>query len=189
MQKININLQIAVEDNDAIPSLEDMQTWAKAAFDHVGFVKDCSFSARFVTNDEIQTLNREYRQMDKPTNILSFPYEEPEELADLPPEVLAELNASNHGDEEAEADDNVDCADTDSTYLGDLVISMAVLKKEALEQQKTLTEHAAHLIIHGCLHLLGYDHISDEEAQEMEGIEIKVLEKLGYSNPYDADQE
>lgn len=187
MQKINIDLQIAVDDNDAIPALEDMQTWAKAAFDYVGFDKDCSFAARFVTNDEIQTLNREYRQMDKPTNILSFPYEEPEELADLPPEVLAELNATNDGD--AADADGADEATGDDTYLGDLVISMAVLKKEAQEQDKSLTEHAAHLIIHGCLHLLGYDHITDEEAEEMEGIEIKVLEKLGYANPYAADQE
>ena len=70
-------------------------------------------------------------------------------------------------------------------YLGDLVIAMAVVRKEANEQDKTLTEHCAHLIVHGCLHLLGYDHITDEEAQEMEGLEIKVLEQLGYPNPYE----
>lgn len=179
MQQINIDLQIAVEDTALIPALEDMQKWARAAFDYVGFAKDCAFSARFVTNDEIQTLNRKYRQMDKPTNILSFPYEEPEELATLPEEVLAELNATA----EEEGDENM------GTYLGDLVISMAVLTKEAQEQDKSLTEHAAHLIIHGCLHLLGYDHITDEEAEEMEGIEIKVLEKLGYANPYAADED
>ena len=165
MQQINIDLQIAVEDTALIPALEDMQKWARAAFDYVGFAKDCAFSARFVTNDEIQTLNREYRQMDKPTT--------------LPEEVLAELKATA----QEEGDENM------GTYLGDLVISMAVLTKEAQEQDKSLTEHAAHLIIHGCLHLLGYDHITDEEAEEMEGIEIKVLEKLGYANPYAADED
>ena len=73
----------------------------------------------------------------------------------------------------------------EGVYLGDLVIAMAVVRKEANEQDKTLTEHCAHLIVHGCLHLLGYDHITDEEAQEMEGLEIKVLEQLGYPNPYE----
>ena len=74
------------------------------------------------------------------------------------------------------------------TYLGDLVIAMDVLKREAQEQHKSLEEHAAHLIIHGCLHLLGYDHIEEQEAQEMEGIEIKVLERLGFNNPYADDE-
>lgn len=180
MQKINIDLQIAVEDTQDIPKLEDMQKWAQAAFDTVGYKKDCTFSARFVTNEEIHELNNTYRHVDKPTNILSFPFEEPEELAGLPPEVLAELQAQDEAEQEADGADE----GSEGEFLGDLVIAMAVLRKEAQEQQKSLNEHAAHLIIHGCLHLLGYDHIEDDEAEEMEGIEIEVLKKLGYENPY-----
>ena len=70
-------------------------------------------------------------------------------------------------------------------FLGDLVVCREVLVREAQEQQKTLEEHFCHLIIHGCLHLIGYDHIEDDEAEEMEGLEIKALAKLGYKNPYE----
>lgn len=165
---IEIERQVVLADENemiGIPSSEEMLLWAEAAFKAANFDKDCALTARFVSNDEIQELNRTYRQKDKPTNILSFPYEMPD---DLPPEVIA-----------AEEEEN-------GVYLGDLVIAMAVVRKEANEQDKTLTEHCAHLIVHGCLHLLGYDHITDEEAQEMEGLEIKVLEDLGYPNPYEA---
>ncbi|TWX68044.1 rRNA maturation RNase YbeY [Colwellia demingiae] len=68
--------------------------------------------------------------------------------------------------------------------LGDLIICIEVMKQEAQEQKKALFEHWAHLVIHGCLHLVGFDHISDTEALEMESIEITILEKLGISNPY-----
>lgn len=163
---IQIDRQIAL-DNDQdisdIPSSEQMNQWAQTALKLADFHKDCSFTARFVTNDEIQELNNSYRHKDMPTNILSFPYEMP---TDLPPEALEYANENG-------------------VYLGDLVIAMDVVRKEAVQQQKTLMEHCAHLIVHGCLHLLGYDHIKDDEAQIMEGLEIKVLEQLGYCNPYE----
>lgn len=177
MQNIVIDLQVEVADNTHIPSIDQMTLWARSAFEHVHYDQDCSFSACFVSNEEIQELNNNYRHLNKPTNILSFPYEEPEELSALDPELKAELDSSS---EHAEVDMG--------TYLGDLVIAMEVLKKEAQEQNKSLEEHAAHLIIHGCLHLLGYDHIQEQEAKEMEGIEIAVLQKLGYANPYAADE-
>lgn len=163
---IQIDRQIALDDTQDtsdIPTSEQMNQWAQAALSLADFNQDCAFTARFVTNDEIQDLNNSYRHKDMPTNILSFPYEMP---TDLPPEALADANE-------------------DGVYLGDLVIAMDVVRKEALEQQKTLTEHCTHLIVHGCLHLLGYDHIEDDEAQVMEGLEIKVLAKLGYRNPYE----
>jgi probable rRNA maturation factor len=68
--------------------------------------------------------------------------------------------------------------------LGDIVICAAVVKREAAEQQKSVESHWAHMIIHGCLHLLGYDHISDYDANIMENLEIDILHSLGYSNPY-----
>lgn len=165
--RIEIERQVVLADENemiGIPSNEEMLLWAEAAFRAANFDKDCALTARFVSNEEIQELNKNYRQKDKPTNILSFPYEMPEEL---PPEVLQEQEAEN------------------GVYLGDLVIAMAVVRSEAHDQDKTLTEHCAHLIVHGCLHLLGYDHITDEQAQEMEGLEIKVLTDLGYPNPYE----
>lgn len=167
--QINIDAQILVEDVIGIPSLEEMNAWAQAAFDTVGYKKDCALTVRFVTNDEIQELNREYRDKDKPTNILSFPFNETD-LSDLPLEAQAELQGELGGE-----------------FLGDLVIATEVVRKEAHEQKKTLTEHYAHLLIHGCLHLLGFDHIEDDEAEEMEGHEIVALEKLGYPNPYEVD--
>lgn len=72
----------------------------------------------------------------------------------------------------------------ENDYLGDLVICADVVAREAREQQKPLLAHWAHLTIHGILHLQGYDHESDEQAQEMEGLEIKILKRLGYPDPY-----
>jgi probable rRNA maturation factor len=68
--------------------------------------------------------------------------------------------------------------------LGDIVLCASVVQTEATEQQKSLEAHWAHLIIHGVLHLLGYDHINDEEAQQMENLEVHILQQLGYPNPY-----
>ena len=68
--------------------------------------------------------------------------------------------------------------------LGDLVLCVPVVEREAAEQEKTINDHWAHLIVHGCLHLLGYDHIEDDEAELMESLEIKILHKLDINNPY-----
>lgn len=76
----------------------------------------------------------------------------------------------------------------DIPLLGDLVICVPVVEREAVEQGKTLDAHWAHLVIHGCLHLLGYDHIDDEEAEEMEGLERILLAELGHPDPYAGDE-
>lgn len=111
---------------------------------------------RVVGESESQELNRDYRGKDYPTNVLSFPY-------DAPPIPL----------EEGETE-----------YLGDLAICLPVMEREAAEQGKTLTQHWAHLLIHGLLHLQGYDHITDEEAEEMEALETQILGSLGFPDPY-----
>ncbi len=76
----------------------------------------------------------------------------------------------------------------DIPLLGDIVICVPVVEREAAEQAKSLQAHWAHLVIHGCLHLLGYDHLEDEEAAEMEGLERDLLAELGHPDPYAADE-
>ncbi|MGN1280599.1 MAG: rRNA maturation RNase YbeY [Succinivibrio sp.] len=152
---VDIDLQIATdEDGDNYPSLEKMTLWAQTALQTGGRDKDSEITVRLVSSEEIHDLNRTYRHVDRPTNILSFPFEMPEGIEELP-------------------------------FIGDLVICKEVLEKECHEQQKTLEEHFCHLIIHGCLHLIGYDHIEDDEALIMEGLEIKALLELGFKNPYE----
>jgi probable rRNA maturation factor len=110
---------------------------------------------RFVDAEEGRTLNREYRAKDYATNVLTFAYNEGgEELPD------------------------------DAPTQADIILCTDVLEREAAEQQKTVEEHAAHLIVHGVLHAQGYDHMDDEEATEMEGIETEILAGLGYADPY-----
>ena len=116
-----------------------------------------------LTNDEgIRALNKTYRHQDKATNILSFPQLEDED------DFLKALAAQK------------------PLVLGDLVLAYETFKKEALEQNKSFHDHLAHLFVHGTLHLFGYDHIDEEEAQEMEELEIDILEDLSISNPYTA---
>ncbi len=117
---------------------------------------DAGVVLRIVDHAESQTLNRAYRAKDYPTNVLSFPY-------DPPPIPL----------DEGELD-----------YLGDLIMCAPVVLQEAQAQGKTLKQHWAHLLIHGLLHLQDYDHITDTEAEEMEALEIQLLAKLGFPNPY-----
>jgi len=124
---------------------------------HLDVKQDCEIGIACVDLDQSHQLNLEYRRKDKPTNVLSFPSEIPEEI--LP--MLA------------------------ARPLGDLVICIPVVLQEAAEQHKVPVEHFTHMLVHGTLHLLGYDHeISDEDADEMEALEIEILAKLGVNNPY-----
>ncbi|MDF7667352.1 rRNA maturation RNase YbeY [Orbaceae bacterium ESL0727] len=148
--QIILDLQIACKETDQLPSEEQITQWLNLIL--LQFVDKAEITIRIVDADEIQQLNRTYRHKDKPTNVLSFPFESPIEI-DVP-------------------------------LLGDLVICKQVVAAEALEQHKSLTSHWAHMIVHGCLHLLGYDHILDEEAEEMENIEIDIMRQLGFANPY-----
>ena len=121
------------------------------------YQKNAELTVRFVDPKEIQYLNHTYRQMDKPTNVLAFP-------SNLPKEIQLEC-----------------------PLLGDVIICPQILLKESNELNKTLDAHWSLILIHGILHLLGYDHIKDDDAAIMQAIEIKLLAELGYSNPYDAE--
>lgn len=147
---VSLDLQIASEASD-IPQLAEFEQWVALALS--GRKDIAELTIRIVDNDESQALNREYRQKDKPTNVLSFPAEVPD-FVDLP-------------------------------LLGDLVICAPVVFKEAIEQHKVASAHWAHMVIHGVLHLLGYDHIEEDEAELMESLEIELLAKLGLESPYE----
>ena len=124
-------------------------------------------SIRYTSDEEVQLLNRNYRQKDKPTNVLSFPMVQ----ADL-------LDALNPGDDDGE------------TLLGDIVLAHGVCAREAREKNVTMEAHAIHLIVHGTLHLLGYDHEQGEaEAEAMEEIERVALAGLGIDDPYEVRED
>lgn len=110
---------------------------------------------RIVDKQEIQQLNHTYRQQNKPTNVLSFPSE-------LPELVTQKIH-----------------------YLGDIILCADIIETEALEQKKTLPAHWAHMVLHGLLHLRGYDHTQEKDAVIMETLEIQLLAKLGFNNPYE----
>ncbi|MXO51041.1 rRNA maturation RNase YbeY [Erythrobacter gaetbuli] len=117
-------------------------------------------SLLFTSDEEVHELNREWRGKDKPTNVLSFPMLEREELLGLAHDGPPEL-------------------------LGDLALAYGTCEREAAEKGIALADHAAHLIVHGLLHLAGHDHVdSDEQAEAMEKLEIEALAKLGIADPY-----
>lgn len=147
-----VDLQLAC-DEKGLPPLELFQRWTDSALNAVT-QQEFELTIRLVNIEESQQLNNQYRQKDKPTNVLSFPFEVPDGI---------ELN-----------------------LLGDLVVCVQVVEQEAKEQGKILFDHWAHMIIHGCLHLLGYDHINDIDAEEMEALEIKILAELSINNPYES---
>lgn len=121
-------------------------------------VRRGELTIRLVEKPEIKALNKTYRHKNKPTNVLSF-------KADLPPEISEKV-----------------------PLLGDIVICSAIVNEEAKKQNKSYKAHWAHIIIHGALHILGYDHETETEALQMETKEIKLLKSLGFSNPYELQE-
>jgi probable rRNA maturation factor len=130
-----------------------IRKWIQAAL-----FAPAELTIRFVDAEEGRELNKQYRGKDYATNVLTFAYNEGEQL------------------------------DEDAPTQADIILCTDVLEKEAAEQKKSVEEHTAHLIVHGVLHAQGYDHEDDEEAAEMEGIETELLAELGYADPYAAEK-
>jgi len=151
-----VDVQVACDDA-GIPSATEIRAWVARAVGGSGksFANGTELSVRVVNKEEIRSLNRDYRQKDVATNVLSFPGEAVHGLPD-------------------EAD----------RVLGDVVVCASVVNDEAAEQGKPTEHHWAHMLVHGTLHLLGYDHETDAEAAEMEGIEVRILGDNGINDPY-----
>ena len=154
MGSIFVDLQIATENIEGLPTEEQIVQWATAVVQPEE--DEVEMTVRIVDEAESHKLNLTYRGKDRPTNVLSFPFECPDEV-ELP-------------------------------LLGDLVICRQVVEREAAEQEKPLMAHWAHMVVHGSLHLLGYDHIEDDEAEEMESLETQIMQGLGFDDPYLAEK-
>jgi probable rRNA maturation factor len=149
-----VDIQVAVDD-ESVPGSDDIVFWVGRAMRAAGRREDTDVSVRVVSATEMQQLNSEFREQDKPTNVLSFPAGD---IEGLPPDA--------------------------DVPLGDIVVCAEVVRSEALEQGKTAQAHWAHMVVHGTLHLLGFDHENDSDAARMEGLEIQILTDSGIANPY-----
>jgi probable rRNA maturation factor len=118
-----------------------------------------SASVLFASDDEVHALNREWRGKDRPTNVLSFPMLERADLLEL-------------------------CEDGPPAMLGDIALAWETCRREAEDKGVPVDHHAAHLVVHGLLHLAGHDHIEEPEADAMEALEVKALASMGIGNPY-----
>jgi len=165
------NLELDIQnpyEYSNIPDLSTLELWANSALQKNDDAKvPLSVVIRIVDEAESAELNNDFRGKDYATNVLSFPFEKPSV------ELLEEYGI-----------DPAQLEELDDNHLGDLVICEPVLQKEAIQQNKSLEQHWAHLLVHGVLHLQGYDHISDQEAEIMETLEVEILGKLGFENPY-----
>ncbi|MEQ8953371.1 MAG: rRNA maturation RNase YbeY [Gammaproteobacteria bacterium] len=154
---MNVKVEIANECNgNWCPDENSCRLWLEKALQFAQHPTPSSISLRFVDSIESARLNAHYRGKDSSTNVLSFP-------ASLPAAVSSQLS----------------CAP-----LGDIVVCPAVVESEATDQGKSLEAHWAHMLVHGCLHLLGFDHQQSRQADAMESLEIRALESLGFDNPY-----
>ncbi|AKU23938.1 rRNA maturation RNase YbeY [Massilia sp. NR 4-1] len=147
--KLSLSVQYADPRLQESITRPKIRRWVQAAL-----FAPAELAIRFVDAEEGQQLNREYRGKDYATNVLTFAYNDGEDIAD------------------------------DEPTRADIILCTDVLQREAAEQKKSVEEHIAHLIVHGVLHAQGYDHEDDEEAAEMEGLETEILAGLGIADPY-----
>jgi probable rRNA maturation factor len=163
-------LEVAVEADEEWDSSRSWQqlvrSAAEAAIAESAYpqlatsTRPVELSVRLANDEEVRALNAEWRGKDKPTNVLSFPMMEEEEL-----------QAANISGPEL--------------LLGDIIVAHGVCEAEAADKGVPLVDHATHLVVHGTLHLLGYDHHEDDQAAEMESREVRALARLGIANPYE----
>ena len=173
--RLSLSVQYPDERLKDIITCQKLRRWVNAALQ-----MPAEITLRFVDAEDGQALNRDYRGKDYATNVLTFPYDEPEISG--PDAFAADAEAA---DETPVPQDDTPSGETpQKTARADIVLCTDVLEREAQEQAKSLDAHAAHLVVHGVLHAQGYDHITDEEAQEMETLETKILARLGYPDPY-----
>ena len=160
--EVEVQQALSADAVDSLPGDEEIRCWVQTALLVAGYgaADNRQVVVRIVDREEVTLLNRDYRHKDAVTNVLSFPFEVPQ---GIPGEELLPL--------------------------GDIVVCAAVVAQEALEQGKPALHHWAHMIIHGALHLLGYDHMSEAEASEMEALEIRTLAELGFPDPYVVDDQ
>ncbi|MBB6308773.1 rRNA maturation RNase YbeY [Xanthobacter tagetidis] len=157
-----IDVMAEAGDWSRVPDAEEVTRRAalaalKACGDEVPW--PCEVAVTLTDDAAIRVLNRDWRAMDKPTNVLSFPQ------ADLP--------------------EGVDAPQP----LGDIIVAIETLEAEAVAEGKAPAHHLAHLVVHGTLHLMGYDHLDDDEAEEMEALERRILAGLGIDDPYRLPQD
>jgi len=146
---LDLEIQFADTRLQDVISEADLRKWVEAAL-----LGPAELTIRIVDAEEGQALNKAYRGKDYATNVLTFAYNEEEELGE------------------------------DDPTQADIVLCTDVLQREADEQKKTVEEHAAHLVVHGVLHAQGWDHENEDDAEEMEQFERDIMEVLGYPDPY-----
>ena len=146
---------LVASDRPGIPQDDVIRHWVRAALDAAPVEIVGDVSVKIVDAPEMQALNRDYRDTDGPTNVLSFPAEP-----------VTGLPAAEAG------------------LLGDIAICAEVVFEEARQQHKTPEAHWAHMLVHGTLHLLGYDHVDADDAIAMEALETRILEAGGVADPY-----
>ena len=168
-----MTLDIAIDSDEEWDSSSDWAQLARSAaaaaiaesaFPQLGSgSRTVELSVRLTSDAEVRALNSEWRGKEKPTNVLSFPMAEPGELEMV--------------------DDN-----GPELMLGDVILARGVCVAEAADKGITLESHAAHLMVHGTLHLLGYDHMDDDSAADMEARETRALARLGIGDPYEGER-
>jgi probable rRNA maturation factor len=157
-RKVSLELQQACSVA-SLPDTGEIRRWIEAAIDATNYKDEraCDVVVRIVDEGESRDLNYRYRHRDRATNVLAFPAEEGA-IPGLPP--------------------------APQRALGDLAICGPVVEREALEQGKPVAGHWGHLLVHGTLHLLGYDHETEAEAAEMERLEARIMADQGFDDPY-----
>ena len=173
---LDVTVQFATR-RSGVPHASSLSNWANVAFRSTQKPRRVPWplTIRIVGAAESRVLNRTWRGKDKPTNVLSFPFEG------------SGLGARGPGQKRRGSASSLARAPSPEPFLdelGDLAICAPVVAREAREQGKDPQAHWAHMVVHGVLHLLGYDHENDRDADVMESREVKILAQFGYANPY-----